>query len=67
MILALPLGLAMAWTLCTVINPRSFGWTVDLHLAVSAWLPPLLLGLLAAVLTGALPAPRERGVVHEGA
>jgi putative ABC transport system permease protein len=65
-ILALPLGVAMAWTLCAVINPRSFGWTVELHFAVSAWLPPLVLGLLAAVFTGALPAPRERGVVHEG-
>lgn len=67
MVLALPLGFAMAWTLCAVINPRSFGWTVDLNLPVSAWLPPLLLGVVAALLAGALPAPRERGALHEGA
>ena len=67
MALALPLGLAMAWTLCTVINPRSFGWTIDLHLPPAAWLSPLLLGLVAAALAGILPAPRERGALHEGA
>lgn len=63
--LALPLGVAMAWVLCTVINPRSFGWTVTLSLPLAGWLPPLLLGMAAAVLTGALPAPRERGVLHD--
>lgn len=65
--LALPLGIAMAWTLCAVINPRSFGWSVALHLPPAGWLPPLLLGLLAAVLAGLLPAPRERGALHEAA
>ncbi|MDZ7670197.1 MAG: ABC transporter permease [Gammaproteobacteria bacterium] len=64
-VLALPLGLAMAWVLCTVINPRSFGWTVSLHLPAAGWLPPLLLGMGAAVLAGALPAPREQGVLHD--
>src|SRR5690606_15465090 len=29
--LALPLGAAMAWVLCAVINPRAFGWTIDLQ------------------------------------
>ncbi|MFW6093083.1 MAG: FtsX-like permease family protein [Pseudomonadota bacterium] len=65
MVLALPLGLAMAWTLCHVINPRSFGWTVNLHLSWQAWLGPLLLGMAAALLAGALPAPRERGTVDD--
>jgi putative ABC transport system permease protein len=58
---ALPLGLAMAWVLCAVINPRAFGWSVGLELPVSGLAPPLLLGLLAAVLAGLLPAPREQG------
>ncbi len=65
--LAAPLGVAMAWILCAVINPRSFGWTVALHFPVTGWLPPLVLGMLAAVLAGALPAPRERGSAHETA
>lgn len=67
MLLALPLGLAMAWTLCAVINPRSFGWSIELHLPVAAWLLPLVLGLAAALIAGALPAPRERGTLHEAA
>ncbi len=65
--LALPLGLAMAWTLCQVINPRSFGWTVGLHLTWQAWLVPPLSGLAAALAAGALPAPREREAGHEAA
>ena len=65
MALALPLGIAMAWTLCYVVNPRSFGWTVALHLPTFGWLLPLVLGLVAALLAGALPAPRERGALDE--
>ncbi len=61
LLLALPLGFAMAWVLCQVINPRAFGWTVELQLPPSGWLPPLLLGLSAALLAGMLPAPREKG------
>lgn len=64
-ILALPLGLAMAWALCAVINPRSFGWTVPVQLPAAGWLPPLLLGLAAAWLAGTLPAPREQGALHD--
>jgi len=58
--LALPLGLAMAWLLCTVINPRAFGWSVDLHLDAAALGGPLLLGWLVAALAGLAPLPRER-------
>ncbi|HEY5679654.1 MAG TPA: ABC transporter permease [Pseudomonadales bacterium] len=57
--LALPLGVLMAWLLCAVINPRAFGWTVDLHLALSDVAVPLALGIGAAVLAGLLPSPRD--------
>ncbi len=57
--LALPLGLIMAWLLCAVINPRAFGWTVDLHPALGDVVLPLGLGVGAAVLAGLLPAPRD--------
>ena len=66
-LLALPLGIAMAWTLCTVLNPRSFGWTVALQLPPEGWLLPLLFGVGAALLAGAVPAPRERGALDDGA
>ena len=58
--LALPLGLIMGVVLCQVINPRAFGWSIDLQLSASALLWPLGLGIAAAVLAGLVPTPRER-------
>jgi len=60
--LALPLGIAMAWLLCNVINPRAFGWSLNLRFAAAELLTPMSLGLLAALLAGFLPMPREGDV-----
>ncbi|MDA1075738.1 MAG: hypothetical protein O3A63_13395 [Proteobacteria bacterium] len=52
---SIPLGVLMAWQLCELINPRAFGWRIDLYLA---WYPILLpcgLGLVAALIAGLLP------------
>ena len=57
LLLALPLGLFMGAVLCEVINPRSFGWTVQLAVTPGAMAWPVGLGLLAALLSGLLPAP----------
>ena len=57
LLLALPLGLFMGAVLCEVINPRSFGWTVQLAVTPGALAWPVGLGLLAALLSGLLPAP----------
>lgn len=57
LLLALPLGLFMGVVLCEVINPRSFGWTVQLAVTPGALAWPVGLGLLAALLSGLLPAP----------
>ena len=59
-LLALPLGLVMGAVLCQVINPRAFGWSIELQLSVPAMLWPLGLGIAAAVLAGLAPTPRER-------
>jgi putative ABC transport system permease protein len=64
-LLAMPLGIGMAWLLCEVINPRAFGWTIRLALPWSGWGPPLLIGFAAAVLAGLLPAPSEQGELDE--
>ncbi len=58
-LLAIPLGVAMAWLLCNVINPRAFGWSLNLQLAPTEMLVPLVWGLVAALLAGWLPVPRE--------
>ena len=60
LLLALPLGLFMGAVLCEVVNPRSFGWTVQLEVRPGALAWPVGLGLLAALLSGLAPAPKER-------
>ncbi len=50
--IALPLGILFGWILCRVINPRAFGWTVELALNPAPVLEPLGWGLLAALLAG---------------
>ena len=60
-LIAMPLGAAMAWVLCAVVNPRAFGWTIELALAGRAWFEPVLLGMGATLLAALLPAPPEQG------
>lgn len=60
-VLAVPLGIAMGWLLCQVINPRAFGWSVPLTLSPSAVLTPVLLSLLVAIIAGVLTLPLLRG------
>jgi putative ABC transport system permease protein len=60
LVFALPLGLIMGWLLCHVVNPRAFGWELDLVIAPSALAVPVVLGLLVIVVTSLLPAPGEK-------
>ncbi len=60
MVPALPLGLSMGWILCEVINPRAFGWSVEMSLPLAAVAWPMALGFLAAVVAAVVPSPRER-------
>ena len=46
---ALPLGWVFGWILCQVVNPRAFGWSVNLQLDMEALLVPVMWGLFAAV------------------
>ena len=47
-VLALPLGLAIAWLLCSVVNPRGFGWSVAMDPEFWALARPVLWGMFAA-------------------
>ncbi len=58
LVLALPLGLGIAWMLCEQINPRAFGWSIPLRPSVTAMAKPILLGLIVAPFAGGLPALR---------
>jgi putative ABC transport system permease protein len=57
-LLALPLGLLLAHALVTVINLRSFGWSMDLTVAPGLLAQAPLLALAAAFLGGLYPAWR---------
>ena len=58
-LLALPLGLFIGFALCEVINPRAFGWSLDLSISTGAWAWPMLLGFGAALVASLTPTPGE--------
>jgi putative ABC transport system permease protein len=55
-VLALPLGLALAWVLLAVVNVEAFGWRLPMQVFPGDWLRLGLAALVAAVLAGLLPA-----------
>jgi putative ABC transport system permease protein len=57
-LLALPVGLVLAWVLLAVVNVEAFGWRLPMQVFPADWLRLLLLALLAAGLAAALPALR---------
>ncbi|HUH39041.1 MAG TPA: FtsX-like permease family protein [Spongiibacteraceae bacterium] len=57
-LLALPLGLLVAWLLVAVINPQSFGWSFPLILSALPGLHALGLALLCGVLAALYPCWR---------
>jgi len=59
-LLALPLGLVLAWVLLKVINVEAFGWRLPMYLFPFDWLILFALAVLAAGLAAALPAMRLR-------
>ncbi len=57
-LLALPTGILVAALLVDVINRRSFGWTMDLHVSPIIACNGLLMAILSALVAGAYPAWR---------
>ena len=57
-VLALPLGLALAWVLLAVVNVEAFGWRLPMHLFPADWLRLGGFALVAAALAAAWPARR---------
>ena len=57
-IAALPTGFILALILIYIINLRSFGWTLQLHLQSIYFLQALIVALVAALLAGVYPAWR---------
>ncbi len=55
-VLAIPVGLGLAWVLLTVINVEAFGWRLPMQLFPTDWLWLGLLSLAAAALASLWPA-----------
>jgi putative ABC transport system permease protein len=55
-VLAIPTGFALALILIYIINLRSFGWTLQLHVEASPFILALLLSLVASISAGVIPA-----------
>jgi len=54
-LIAIPLGLLLAWCLVAVINVQAFGWRLPLHLFPLQWLHLFLLAILTALLAAFWP------------
>lgn len=57
-LLALPLGILVAWCLVAVVNVKAFGWRLPLHVFPVQLLELLAVAMLAAVLATCLPILR---------
>ncbi|WP_144023335.1 FtsX-like permease family protein, partial [Brevirhabdus pacifica] len=57
-LLALPLGLLLAWVLLAVVNVAAFGWRLPMQLFPADWAILLALAVVAALLAAAIPVRR---------
>ncbi len=55
-LLAVPLGLGLAWAMIHILNRRSFGWSMEMSLSPELLVQGVGLAWLAAFLAGLLPA-----------
>ena len=61
-LLAVPLGLAVAWCLVSVVNVQAFGWRLPLHLFPLQWFVLVVLAVLIAFIASLLPTLRLRTI-----
>ena len=57
-VLAVPVGVALAWLLVSVINVEAFGWRLPLTLFPGEWVRLVALALIVALLAAAIPVRR---------
>jgi putative ABC transport system permease protein len=57
-VLALPLGLILAWCLVGVVNVQAFGWRLPLYVFPGQWLLIFVLALLTAFVSSLVPIIR---------
>lgn len=57
-IIAMPLGLALAHLVVDIVIRQSFGWTLELQFIPQAYINTILLAILSLVVAGAMPVLR---------
>jgi putative ABC transport system permease protein len=57
-LLALPLGLFMAWCLVAVVNVEAFGWRLPFHVFPGQWARVFAVALLTAFVAALAPVLR---------
>ncbi|MEX3011449.1 FtsX-like permease family protein [Hoeflea sp. TYP-13] len=57
-LVALPVGLALAWVLLAIVNVEAFGWRLPMHIFPADWLWLLVLAMIAAGFAAAIPVWR---------
>ena len=57
-VLALPLGIAMSKILVSIINVRSFGWSMEYIIPAGVLIESIALAIIAALLAGLYPAQK---------
>lgn len=57
-LVALPVGLVLAWVLLAIVNVEAFGWRLPMFVYPGQWLRLLVLALVAAGLAAAIPVWR---------
>ena len=62
LVLAIPLGLAVGWILCTWLNPAGFGWSVPFGIHTRAIVVPVAFGFVAALVAAAAPLTTREAI-----
>ncbi|MEM1343823.1 MAG: ABC transporter permease, partial [Pseudomonadota bacterium] len=57
-LLAVPLGLGVAWILIAIVNVEAFGWRLPMHVFPVQWAWLILLTLITAAAASLVPALR---------
>jgi putative ABC transport system permease protein len=54
-VIAVPLGLVLAWCLVAIVNVQAFGWRLPVHVFPEQWLVVLALAIATAALAAMVP------------